>query len=130
MRKQILFKLIAFFILNFCSFKNYAANEFFKKSYSYSITPPDSLVIIAPNVFTPNGDGTNDYWSIIVHDFGVAMIDLQATVYDRWGKIIFNTTNVRQVWNGHNLIGKACEEGTYYFVVSYVNGTTLEQETV
>lgn len=130
MNKQIAIKLAVFFVLGLCMHNtNYAASGIHEKSYGYSLsTPPDSLVVIVPNIFTPNGDGINDFWSMVVHDYGVAIIDLQATVYDRWGKEIFMTTNVRQVWNGHNLIGKACEEGTYFYVVTYTNGATNKKE--
>jgi gliding motility-associated-like protein len=99
------------------------------RHYSYSLTTPhDSLVVVAPNIFTPNGDGVNDHWGIVIHDYGIAIMDLQAVVYDRWGKEIFKTTNIHQVWNGNNHIGKACEEGTYFFVVSYTNGASRETE--
>lgn len=126
MHKVIFNRSILIFVLVFSVQKNFA----FSQSYSYSVTPPpDSLVVIAPNVFTPNNDGVNDHWSLVVHDYGVAILELQATVYDRWGKEVFHSTNLRQVWNGNNHIGKACEEGAYYYVVTFTNGSTRKQET-
>ena len=105
--------------------KNFAMN----KSCSYSVTiPPYSLVVIAPNVFTPNNDGVNDYWSLTVYDYGVTILELKATVYDRWGKEVFHSTNLRHVWNGNNHIGKACEDGAYFYVVTFTNGSTRKQE--
>ncbi|MGZ3904227.1 MAG: T9SS type B sorting domain-containing protein [Bacteroidia bacterium] len=99
------------------------------KGCSYSVTPPpDSLVVVAPNVFTPNNDGVNDHWSLIVHDYGVVILELQTSVYDRWGKEVFHSTNVRQVWNGNNHIGKPCEDGAYYYVVTFTNGSTHKEE--
>jgi gliding motility-associated-like protein len=130
MKKQIL--LCLFCALCFCTYTNYAANKIQAKNYNYTLTtsPHDSLIVVAPNIFTPNGDGVNDFWSIVVHDYGVAIIDLQTTVYDRWGKEIFMSTNLRQVWNGHNLIGKPCEDGVYYYIVSFTNGVTLKTEVL
>ena len=125
-KKQI---LQLFVIFTMCAYSGTSSNNVYVKSYSYSLaTPHDSLVVVAPNVFTPNGDGVNDHWSIIIHDYGIAIMDLEATVYDRWGKEIFKTTNIHQVWNGNNHIGKACEEGTYFFVVTYTNGASREKE--
>ena len=125
-------KLAIFLFLGFYSLANYAANKMPSKSFSYSLTgnPHDSLTVIAPNVFTPNGDGVNDTWSIIVHDYGIGIFDLQTLVYDRWGKQIFQSTNIHEVWSGHNLIGKACDAGTYFFVVSYTNSSTNKQEVL
>ena len=125
MRKKTCIKTILIFAIAFFAQKNFAVN----KSCSYSVTvPPDSLVVIAPNVFTPNNDGVNDHWSLIVHDYGVTILELQATVYDRWGKEVFHSTNLRQVWNGNNHIGKACEDGAYFYVVTFTNGSTHKQE--
>jgi gliding motility-associated-like protein len=99
-------------------------------SSTYSLSPhhDDTLSIKVPNVFSPNGDGVNDFWSIIIYDYGVALIDLQATVYDRWGVVVFQSTNVNQVWLGHTPTGRACSMGSYFYVISYTNGATNQQE--
>jgi gliding motility-associated-like protein len=121
MKKQILTGVL-FLLISIFAGSSYAANKVHSNSH-------DSLVVIAPNIFTPNGDGVNDTWSLIIHNYGVAIIDLQATVYDRWGEQVFNTTNVKQVWSGHSLIGKPCDDGTYFYVISYINGATGKNET-
>jgi gliding motility-associated-like protein len=130
MKNQILVKLTVLLFICVYANNNYAENKMPIKSFSYSLTtnPHDSLSVVAPNVFTPNGDGVNDTWSIIVHDYGITIFELQTTVYDRWGTQIFQTTNIREVWSGHNMIGKACDNGTYFFVVSYTNSSTGGQE--
>jgi gliding motility-associated-like protein len=97
-------------------------------TYSISPQPDDTLSIKVPNVFSPNGDGVNDFWSIIIYDYGVAIIDLQATVYDRWGIAVFQSTNVNQVWLGHTPTGRLCNTGSYFYVISYTNGATNQQE--
>ena len=97
---------------------------------SYSITPAhdDTLSIKVPNIFSPNGDGVNDFWSIIIYDYGVALLDLQTTVYDRWGVEVFQSTNVNQVWLGHTPTGRSCSSGSYFYVISYTNGATNKLE--
>ncbi len=104
----------------FANTKNYSCKT------GSGTSPNDSLSIVAPNIFTPNGDGVNDFWSIIVHAYGVNVFGLETTVYDRWGKQIFQTTNIREVWSGHNAIGETCSAGTYFYVITYTNGATGE----
>ena len=130
MKKEVFIGILKFLLIGFFVNNVYAEGKTLEKSFSYSLaTPHDSLVVIVPNVFTPNGDGVNDLWSIGLHDFGITVLELQATVYDRWGKIVFHTTNIHQVWSGHNVIGKACEEGTYFYVITYENGNTHAKES-
>jgi gliding motility-associated-like protein len=98
---------------------------------TYTYTPIqhyDTLSIKVPNVFSPNGDGVNDFWSIVIYDYGVAIIDLQAFVYDRWGDEVFQSTNVNQVWLGHTKTGKICSSGSYFYVITYTNGLTNKLE--
>lgn len=98
------------------------------KTYTFFYNPHDSLVITVPNVFTPNGDGINDTWSIIIHDYGTILFDLQTTVYDRWGITVFETTDIREVWLGHTTTGRTCSEGSYFYVISYTNSITNQPQ--
>src|SRR5437660_1707575 len=108
-------KLISTLIL-FLSCMNFAfaTNTSVKLAAS---NPHDSLKVVVPNLFTPNGDGINDTWSIIVQGYGIAIFSLQTVVYDRWGAEIFQTTNIHEAWSGHNKIGKPCTTGSYFYVV-------------
>lgn len=66
------------------------------------------------NLFTPNGDGLNDFWVI----GNAHLIDgCEVAVFDRWGKGIFKITNYSGDWDGTSN-GKALPEGTYYYVIS------------
>ncbi|MEZ7931837.1 MAG: gliding motility-associated C-terminal domain-containing protein [Flavobacteriales bacterium] len=74
----------------------------------------DSIYI--PNTFTPNSDGVNDTWQIMLIDnFPKA----EVTVFDRWGQIVFKTigypTSAR--WIGTRN-GKALPDSTYYYTIS------------
>jgi gliding motility-associated-like protein len=67
-----------------------------------------------PNVFTPNNDGSNDLLIPFPFDF-VEKIDL--TVFNRWGKIVFHTTDPNINWNGKSQkTGLDCADGVYYYV--------------
>jgi len=67
-----------------------------------------------PNVFTPNGDGFNDFF----HPFPYSYIkDIEIEIYDRWGVLMFKTTNPDINWDGKNSSTKGnCSDGVYYYI--------------
>jgi gliding motility-associated-like protein len=68
-----------------------------------------------PNVFTPNGDGSND-----VFFFKTAnLIEITAIIFDRWGNKVYETDSSTDNvgWDGKNLLGKDCAPGVYFYIV-------------
>lgn len=66
-----------------------------------------------PNVFTPNGDGINDEWQpYIVGNFD----EFEILVYNRWGTLVYKTTNPAFKWDGNNLGGKIVSDGVYFYI--------------
>ena len=58
--------------------------------------------ILAPNAFTPNADGRNDGWSVLVRtEFPI--VNYQLRLYDRSGKMVWSTDDPAAVWDGGNL---------------------------
>ncbi len=50
-----------------------------------------------PTAFSPNGDGVNDYIMVL----GGVFESLEFTIYNNWGEIIYQTTDINdQGWNG------------------------------
>jgi gliding motility-associated-like protein len=75
-----------------------------------------------PNVFTPNGDGVNDFFMPFQYDF-VESINMH--IYNRWGGLVFKTTDPDILWDGTNQFTKqTCVDGVYYYVCD-VNEYTL-----
>lgn len=82
----------------------------------------DTSFVAAPNVFTPNGDGTNDLF--VVSFWSMKSIKIQ--IFNRWGKRIhfwesndirgFEETYTETVWDG-KLGGRYASPGVYYYVV-------------
>jgi len=72
-----------------------------------------------PNAFTPNGDGTNDYF--LPRQFlseGVKAFTL--TIFNRWGEKVFETTNIDgRGWDG-KLNGKEQPVGVYVYIIDVV----------
>ncbi len=73
----------------------------------------------APNVFTPNGDATNDLLIFKNLEF---YPNTALQVYDRWGALVYENGNYLNDWNGKkNGSGADCVDGTYYYILSGVN---------
>ncbi|MBP6572872.1 MAG: PKD domain-containing protein [Flavobacteriales bacterium] len=52
----------------------------------------------APNAFTPDGDGVNEIF--LPHVIGA--VNYELLVFDRWGSILFRTSETKQGWEGRN----------------------------
>lgn len=60
-------------------------------------------MIQIPNVFTPNGDGVNDFFTPINAGVGtdLGLTEIQTfLVYNRWGQTVYNNENPDQGWDG------------------------------
>ena len=67
-----------------------------------------------PNVFTPNGDGQNDLFIPLPYRY---VKDINLKIYDRWGLLMFETTDREILWDGTNKsTKKPCSNGTYFYV--------------
>lgn len=66
-----------------------------------------------PNAFTPNGDGKNDFFAVKnmgyqgVHSF---------RVFDRWGRMIYETWDAAQGWDG-TIKGVPAAQGVYFYEI-------------
>lgn len=72
----------------------------------------DSIQIILPNAFTPNGDGTNDVYAGVMRNLS----EVDFRVYDRWGGVVYQTRQTNVLWDGTNS-GNACAPGIYPYVL-------------
>ena len=79
---------------------------------------------VIPNVITPNGDGQND---VFYTNIAETYTDTHVTIYNRWGRKVYENTNYDNSWNGVNNGGGALAGGTYYYILTYNNGTKDEK---
>jgi gliding motility-associated-like protein len=78
---------------------------------------------LTPNVFTPNGDGSNDYFQLYEPEAS----SIHVEIYDRWGVKIYEYNEVYGYWDGtYQPTGKLCSDGVYYWVadIGFFNGNT------
>ncbi len=68
------------------------------------------LSVYIPNTFTPNGDGINDTFGVRGEDIG----QFQLMVYNRWGELIFTTSDPNTQWDG-KYKGHDVQEGVYAY---------------
>jgi len=88
--------------------------------------------LIMPNVFTPNGDGINDFFNVMFKDEGSdKIIDkgeieiLGFNIYNRWGNAVYENETPTTGWDG-TIDGKSAPSEVYVYVVEiqYPDGTT------
>jgi gliding motility-associated-like protein len=72
--------------------------------------------IYVPSGFTPNGDGSNDYFRPVI--IGMKSLDL-FRVYNRWGQLMYSGNDAQRGWDG-TYGGKGQDPATY---VWYAEGT-------
>lgn len=78
---------------------------------------PDNRVFF-PNAFTPNGDSSND--EFLPKGVYLGLRDYQLEIYDRFGGIVFSTTDIYEGWNGtHQNEGSDVPVGVYQYFVKY-----------
>jgi gliding motility-associated-like protein len=73
--------------------------------------PTEVCGVFAPNAFTPNRDNTNDLFGVVVSE-ACEMVTYQLRVFDRYGRLVFESSDPRDRWDG-NYNGRAMKEGTY-----------------
>lgn len=56
----------------------------------------DEGTVFIPNTFTPNGDGSND----ILYVRSNHTTEIYFAVYNRWGEMVFETTDITKGWDG------------------------------
>ncbi|MFY9309802.1 MAG: gliding motility-associated C-terminal domain-containing protein [Bacteroidia bacterium] len=84
----------------------------FDTAFIHVVFEPGSELII-PNIFTPNGDGTNDVFTVI----GTSIKDLHADIFDRWGIKMYELNGANSGWDGKTRSGALASDGTYYYIL-------------
>ena len=87
--------------------------DWFYSSYYFidnvSLTETGNILYY-PNIFTPNGDGFNDFWAPLT-----ISEDEVINIYNRWGKLIYTIDFLNNKWDGKTKSGDLCSDGVYFF---------------
>lgn len=84
-------------------------------SISIPVVVEDKLLV--PNVFTPNGDGINDIFSVVTNGETV----YEFVVYSRWGMILYKSIGTQIMWDGRTSAGETLFTGTYFYTINSVS---------
>jgi len=96
-------------------------------------TSVDSVMMLSafapltmPNAFTPNGDGTNDFFRPVTQPEKISSFSMY--IFDRWGKQVFFTNDIAHGWDGR-INGNPAQIGGYVYTLkySYPSGETREK---
>ena len=79
---------------------------------------PCDEIIEVPNVFSPNGDGVNDYFKIRTNGLNLFAL----TVYTRSGVLVYKLESPDLIWDGRTLSGHEMRPGIYYYVIEQTDG--------
>ena len=108
-------------IITFTDTGKYNINLMVKNDYgcennlTKTITIKPDISVFIPNSFSPNNDGVNDIFNVKAS--GIEMFNMK--VFDRWGKIIFESNNIDDGWNG-DITNYSDQSNIYiYFIELY-----------
>jgi|GEM_PF-1874624 len=69
-----------------------------------------SVVLELPNIFTPNGDQTNDLY--LIQQNNISSLEIQ--IFNRWGNLVNSYDGKTAIWNGTDKQGDQLSEGVYF----------------
>jgi gliding motility-associated-like protein len=93
----------------------------------HTIDVDHHLLVLAPNVFTPNEDGVNDAFTIDVKGAS----NYSVSIFNRWGNQVYNWQKANPIpWNGRTPSGQECSEGVYYYTITGIleNGAAFQKQ--
>jgi gliding motility-associated-like protein len=73
----------------------------------------DYSAMWVPNVFSPNGDGLNDIFSVGSYN----LKSFNAKIFNRWGELIYQWDDPAKGWDG-TYDGSDVSEGVYVYVIA------------
>ena len=88
-------------------------------SYISEVVAVEDYFIWTPSAFTPNGDGKNDLYIPRFHN--IIEESFEFFIYDKWGKLVYETTDVNIGWDGiRQDNGKIADNSSYSFMAKFI----------
>ncbi len=78
----------------------------------FHVLIPVTSTLYIPNSVTPNGDEANQVFRV----YGTNIAQFELEIYDRWGELIFETTDINYGWDA-TYMGKLVQDGIYVYKV-------------
>ncbi len=97
-------------------------------SGTYTIDLPECANLVVPNIFSPTNDSFNEVFQLVFAGDGstTAVANYSIQIFNRWGTLVFESTDPDNNWNG-TINGNEASTGVYYYVVNaeYANGESI-----
>lgn len=85
-----------------------------------------NIITFIPNAISPNGDENNDE---LILNFGGCVENIHFAIYNRFGKVVFETFNPEEKWDGHTKNGDIqYQVFTYVINASLTDGSVVEKK--
>lgn len=81
-----------------------------------------------PNIFTPNGDGHNDVFTLMNERSLGPCAGL--SIYNRYGQRIFESFGNNLRWDGRSFAGEPASAGVYFYVFTWGGGSLSSTVTL
>ena len=102
-------------------------SEFGCKDTAEQVLYIEPFTVYAPNTFTPDGNMFNNTFLPVVY---LEVQEWKLELYNRWGELIFESSDVDQGWDGTSQNGRIAQDGTYYWTVTYVSCEPINPEQI
>jgi gliding motility-associated-like protein len=81
-------------------------------------------IVEVPSAFSPNGDGNNDF----VHVLGLGITSIDFKIYNRFGQMVFSTTDIEDGWDG-TMNGELLNQGVFVYTLEFelIDGSNGEK---
>jgi len=112
-----------------CMFASYSDSCF--QDFCIDIKVLVETELYVPNIFSPNGDGMNDYFKFQSNSDNLMIESIN--IFDRWGELMFEANGLINneeavMWDG-SFNGSPCISGVYIYVIKYreIEGNMVEK---
>lgn len=92
-------------------------------SFDLTVYPDNTISFETPNVFSPNGDNSNDLYTLSLTNAK----EFEGYIFNRWGNLIVKLDKTNPAWNGTSN-GKDCTEGVYFIKFKITDFTDIVSE--
>ena len=84
----------------------------------------DEHTFYSPTAFSPDNDRINDTWKISGNSINTSTFSLY--IFDRWGEIVYSSTNPNEEWNGTIKDNSEAPTGLYSWIAKFKDIDGLE----
>lgn len=86
----------------------------------------EEVYLYVPNAFTPDGDRFNNVFRVEA----IGLIKFNIKIFNRWGELLFESTDDNFEWDGALSNNKKVQDGVYTYVITYSTPYEIDTKKV